>query len=57
MSDKNTVIAVMMSDINTEFSEVMYSGFYDGARQAGVDLVYLLGPQTPGRTPPFASCS
>ena len=27
---------------------LMYSGFYDGARQAGVDLVYLLGPQTPG---------
>ncbi len=48
MGEKRTVIAVMMRDINTEFSEVMYSGFYDGARQAGVDLVYLLGPQTPG---------
>ncbi len=48
MGDKRTVIAVMMRDINSEFAEVMYSGFYDGARQAGVELVYLLGPQTPG---------
>ena len=48
MGETNTVIAVMMRDINTEFSEVMYSGFYDAAREAGIDLVYLLGPQTPG---------
>lgn len=48
MSDKNTTIAVMMRDINSEFSEVMYSGFYDAAREAGVNLVYLLGPQSPG---------
>ena len=26
----------------------MYSGFYDAAREAGVNLVYLLGPQSPG---------
>lgn len=48
MSDVTTTIAVMMRDISTEFSEVMYSGFYDAAREAGVDLVYLLGPQSPG---------
>ena len=29
MGEKRTVIAVMMRDINTDFSEVMYSGFYD----------------------------
>lgn len=48
MSEITTTIAVMMRDINTEFSEVMYSGFYDAAREAGVNLVYLLGPQSPG---------
>ena len=45
--NKKLTIAVMMRSIHSEFSEVMYSGFYDAAEDEGVDLVYLLGAQSP----------
>ena len=48
MDVKKTTVAVMMRDINSDFSEAMYSGLYDAAREEDVNLVYLLGPQSPG---------
>ena len=47
VDDKRLTIAVMMRDINTEFSEAMYDGFYMSAKEANVNLVFLLGPQFP----------
>ncbi len=46
MSKKKT-IAVMMRDINSDFSEAMYDGFYFAAEETEINLVYLLGPQFP----------
>ncbi|MCR5355912.1 MAG: GGDEF domain-containing protein [Lachnospiraceae bacterium] len=48
MDDKRMTIAVMMRDVNSDFSEAMYSGMYDTAREENINLVYLLGPQSPG---------
>ncbi len=48
MGKKKLTIAIMMRSIHSEFSEVMYSGFYDAAEEEGVDIVYLLGAQSPG---------
>lgn len=48
MDNRKTTVAVMMRDINSDFSEVMYSGLYDSAREEDVNLVYLLGPQSAG---------
>ena len=48
MENKKTTVAVMMRDVNTDFSEVMYSGLYDAAAEENVNLVFLLGPQSPG---------
>ncbi|MBR6485114.1 MAG: GGDEF domain-containing protein [Lachnospiraceae bacterium] len=48
MDDKSMTIAVMMRDVNTDFSEAMYSGMYDTAKEENINLVYLLGPQAPG---------
>ena len=45
--DKKKTIAVMMRDINSEFSEAMYDGFYAAADEEDINLVYLLGPQFP----------
>ena len=33
MGETNTTIAVMMRDINSDFSEVMYSGLVDAAKE------------------------
>ncbi len=48
MENKKTTVAVMMRDVNSDFSEVMYSGLYDAAIEEDVNLVFLLGPQSPG---------
>ncbi len=48
MDEKSMTIAVMMRDVNSDFLEAMYSGMYDTAKEENINLVYLLGPQTPG---------
>ena len=54
MDKKKLTIAVMMRSIHSEFAEVMFSGFYDAADEEGVDIVYLLGAQSPGEDMGFA---
>ena len=48
MQDKKPTIAVMMRDVNSDFSEAMYSGMSDEAKEENVNLVFLLGPQSSG---------
>ncbi|MCR4807264.1 MAG: substrate-binding domain-containing protein [Lachnospiraceae bacterium] len=48
MDKRKTTIAVMMRDVGTDFTEVMYSGMYDAAREEDINIVYLLGPQSAG---------
>ncbi len=37
-----------MRDINSDFSQAMYNGMYDAAGEENINLVYLMGPQSPG---------
>ena len=53
MKKKKLTIAVMMRSIHNEFSDVMYSGFYDAAEEEEVDIVFLLGAQSPGEDMDF----
>lgn len=48
MDNKKTTVAVMMRDVGSDFSEVMYSGLYDAAKEENVNIVFFLGPQSPG---------
>ena len=48
MENKKTTVAVMMRDVGSDFSEAMYSGLYDEAMDNDVNIVFLLGPQSPG---------
>ena len=48
MDKKKTTVAVMMRDVGSDFSEVMYSGLVDAAKEENVNIVFLLGPQSPG---------
>ena len=48
MDNKKTTVAVMLRDVGSDFSEVMYSGLADAAKEEDVNTVFLLGPQSPG---------
>lgn len=48
-NDKKTqyTIAVMVGDTQSDYSEELLRGFYAGARDEGVNIVLLMGPQMP----------
>lgn len=44
---KQYTIAVMVGDTQSDYSEELMRGFYAGAREEGVNIVLLMGPQMP----------
>ncbi len=45
--EKQYTIAVMTGDTQSDYSEELMRGFYTGAREEGVNIVLLMGPQMP----------
>lgn len=45
--EKQYTIAVMVGDTQSDYSEELLRGFYAGAREEGVNIVLLMGPQMP----------
>uniref|UniRef100_UPI0040559CFB diguanylate cyclase domain-containing protein n=1 Tax=Acetatifactor sp. TaxID=1872090 RepID=UPI0040559CFB len=47
LEKKPYTIAVMVGDTQSDYSEELMRGFYTGAREEGVNIVLLMGPQMP----------
>ncbi len=46
-NEKQYTIAVMTGDTQSDYSEELMRGFYTSAREEGVNIVLLMGPQMP----------
>ncbi len=47
VKNKQFTIAVMVGDTQSDYSEELMRGFYAAAREEGVNIVLLMGPQMP----------
>lgn len=54
---KRYTIAIMLGDTQSDYSEDLLSGFYTCAKEEDVNILFLMGPQTPQYCKDILSCS
>lgn len=57
ISNKRYTIAIMLGDTQSDYSEDLLRGFYSCAKAENVNIVFLMGPQTPQYCTDILSCS
>lgn len=57
MKNKHHTIAIMLGDTQSDYSEDLLRGFYKCATEENVNIVFLMGPQTPQYCKDILSCS
>ena len=57
METKRYTIAIMLGDTQSDYSEDLLRGFFTCAREEDVNILFLMGPQTPQYCKDILSCS
>lgn len=57
MRNKRFTIAIMLGDTQSDYSEDLLRGFYTCAKEEDINILFLMGPQTPQYCKDILSCS